>query len=223
MGTTSGKQARPRRKSLAFTLANGLAYVEAATARGLDVDDFGQRLSFFFNAHRNFLEEIAKFRAARRLWGALLRERYDSKNPRAQMLRFHTQTAGSTLTAQQPNVNVVRTTLQGLAAVLGGTQSLHCNALDEALGLPTEETAELALRTQQVLAYESGVPGTIDPFGGSYAMESMTDMIQEEAEAIIAEAGSSRRCLGRDSKRPGRNSRSKKRPTAFKKRRSRKT
>ena len=174
-------------QELAFTLANGLAYVEAATARGLDVDDFGQRLSFFFNAHRNFLEEIAKFRAARRLWGALLRERYDSKNPRAQMLRFHTQTAGSTLTAQQPNVNVVRTTLQGLAAVLGGTQSLHCNALDEALGLPTEETAELALRTQQVLAYESGVPGTIDPFGGSYAMESMTDMIQEEAEAIIAE------------------------------------
>ena len=174
-------------QELAFTLANGLAYVEAATARGLDVDEFGQRLSFFFNSHRNFLEEIAKFRAARRLWSTLLRARYDSKNPRAQMLRFHTQTAGSTLTAQQPNVNVVRTTLQGLAAVLGGTQSLHCNALDEALGLPTEETAELALRTQQVLAYESGVPGTIDPFGGSYAMESMTDTIQEEAEAIIAE------------------------------------
>jgi methylmalonyl-CoA mutase N-terminal domain/subunit len=174
-------------QELAFTLANGLAYVGAAVSAGLDVDEFGQRLSFFFNSHRNFLEEIAKFRAARRLWGQLLRERYRSKNPRAQMLRFHTQTAGSTLTAQQPNVNVVRTTLQALAAVLGGTQSLHCNALDEALGLPTEETAELALRTQQVLAYESGVAATVDPFGGSYAMESLTDAIEHEAKAILAE------------------------------------
>jgi len=174
-------------QELAFTLANGLAYVDAAVTAGLDVDEFGSRLSFFFNSHRNFLEEVAKFRAARRLWGKLLRERYQSKNPRAQMLRFHTQTAGSTLTAQQPEVNVVRTTLQALAAVFGGTQSLHCNALDEALGLPTEETAELALRTQQVIAYESGVPGTIDPFGGSYAMESMTDTIEQEAEIILAE------------------------------------
>ena len=174
-------------QELAFTLANGLAYVDAAVAAGLDVDEFGERLSFFFNSHRNFLEEIAKYRAARRLWGKLLRERYHSQNPRAQMLRFHTQTAGSTLTAQQPNVNVVRTTLQALAAILGGTQSLHCNALDEALGLPTEETAELALRTQQVIAYESGVPATIDPFGGSYAMESMTDAIEQEAETILAE------------------------------------
>ena len=174
-------------QELAFTLGNGLAYVEAATAAGLDVDDFGQRLSFFFNSHRNFLEEIAKFRAARRLWGRLLRERYGSKNPRAQMLRFHTQTAGSTLTAQQPDVNVVRTTLQALAAVLGGTQSLHCNALDEALGLPTEATAELALRTQQVIAYESGVAGTVDPLGGSYAVEAMTDAVEAEAERIIGE------------------------------------
>lgn len=174
-------------QELAFTLANGIAYVEAAIEAGLDIDDFGQRLSFFFNSHRNFLEEVAKFRAARRMWGQILRARFGSKNPRAQMLRFHTQTAGSTLTAQQPETNVVRTTLQGLAAVLGGTQSLHCNALDEALGLPSEETAELALRTQQVLAYESGVAATIDPFGGSYAMEALTDAIQEEAEAMVAE------------------------------------
>jgi methylmalonyl-CoA mutase N-terminal domain/subunit len=174
-------------QELAFTLANGLAYVQAAVSSGLDVDDFGERLSFFFNSHRNFLEEIAKFRAARRLWGSLLRERFGSKNPRAQMLRFHTQTAGSSLTAQQPETNVVRTTLQALAAVLGGTQSLHCNALDEALGLPSERTAELALRTQQIIAYESGVAATVDPFGGSYAMESLTDAVEKEAQAILAE------------------------------------
>jgi methylmalonyl-CoA mutase N-terminal domain/subunit len=174
-------------QELGFTLANGVAYVERARAAGLDIDDFGERLSFFFNSHRNFLEEIAKFRAARRLWGRILRERFGSKNPRAQMLRFHTQTAGSTLTAQQPETNVVRTTLQALAAVLGGTQSLHCNALDEALGLPSEKTAELALRTQQVIAYESGVAATVDPFGGSYAMESLTDSIEAEAERILAE------------------------------------
>jgi methylmalonyl-CoA mutase N-terminal domain/subunit len=174
-------------QELAFTFANAIEYVKAATAAGLEVDDFGERLSFFFNSHRNFLEEIAKFRAARRLWGKILRERFGSKNPRAQMLRFHTQTAGSTLTAQQPKVNVVRTTLQALAAVLGGTQSLHCNALDEALGLPTEETAELALRTQQVLAYESGVADTADPLGGSYAVESLTNAIQREAEKLIEE------------------------------------
>jgi methylmalonyl-CoA mutase N-terminal domain/subunit len=185
-------------QELAFTLANGLAYVEAAVAAGLDVDDFGQRLSFFFNAHRNFLEEIAKFRAARRLWGRLLRERFDSKNPRAQMLRFHTQTAGSTLTAQQPNVNVVRTTLQAVSAVLGGTQSLHCNALDEALGLPSEETAELALRTQQVLAFESGIPATIDPLGGSYAIEALTDQVESEAVVLLEEVdrrGGARRAI----------------------------
>ena len=172
-------------QEIAFTLANGIAYVEAATNAGLKIDDFGQRLSFFFNSHRNFLEEIAKFRAARRMWGQLLRDRYGSVNPRAQMLRFHTQTAGSTLTAQQPEINVVRTTIQALAAILGGTQSLHCNALDEALGLPTEETAELALRTQQIIAYETGVAGTVDPMGGSYAVESITDSIQQEAETIF--------------------------------------
>jgi len=174
-------------QELAFTLANGIEYVKAAVTAGLEVDDFGQRLSFFFNSHRNFLEEIAKFRAARRLWGQILRERFGSRNPRAQMLRFHSQTAGSTLTAQQPQVNVVRTTLQALAAVLGGTQSLHCNALDEALGLPTEETAELALRTQQVLAYESGAADTTDPLGGSYAIESLTNAVQKQAEALLAE------------------------------------
>jgi methylmalonyl-CoA mutase N-terminal domain/subunit len=174
-------------QELAFTLGNAVAYVEAAVAAGLDVDDFGERLSFFFNSHRNFLEEIAKFRAARRMWGQILRKRFGSKNSRAQMLRFHTQTAGSSLTAQQPETNVVRTTLQALAAVLGGTQSLHCNALDEALGLPSEQTAELALRTQQILAYESGVGATVDPFGGSYAIESLTDAVQAEAEAILKE------------------------------------
>jgi methylmalonyl-CoA mutase N-terminal domain/subunit len=174
-------------QEIAFTLSNGLEYVKAAVESGLDVDDFGKRLSFFFNSHRHFLEEIAKFRAARRLWGKLLRERFGSKNPRAQMLRFHTQTAGSSLTAQQPNVNVIRTAMQALAAVLGGTQSLHCNALDEALGLPSEETAELALRTQQVIAVESGVADTVDPLGGSYAIESLTDRIQEEAEKLIEE------------------------------------
>ncbi len=174
-------------QELAFTLGNGIAYVEAAVAAGLDVDDFGQRLSFFFNAHRNFLEEIAKFRAARRMWSGILKKRCGSKNPRAQMLRFHTQTAGSSLTAQSPQTNVVRTTLQALAAVLGGTQSLHCNALDEALGLPREETAELALRTQQIIAYESGVAATVDPLGGAYAVEALTDAVEKEAEALLAE------------------------------------
>jgi methylmalonyl-CoA mutase N-terminal domain/subunit len=174
-------------QEIAFTLANGIEYVKAAVDAGLDVDDFGKRLSFFFNSHRHFLEEIAKFRAARRLWGKILRERFGSKNPRAQMLRFHTQTAGSSLTAQQPNVNVVRTTLQALAAVLGGTQSLHTNSLDEALGLPSKDAAELALRTQQVIAFESGVADTVDPLGGSYAIESLTDAVQEEAEKLIGE------------------------------------
>jgi methylmalonyl-CoA mutase N-terminal domain/subunit len=174
-------------QEIAFKLANGIEYVKAAVDAGLDVDDFGKRLSFFFNSHRPFLEEIAKFRAARRLWGKILRERFGSTDPRAQMLRFHTQTAGSSLTAQQPNVNVVRTTLQALAAVLGGTQSLHTNSLDEALGLPSKDTAELALRTQQVIAFESGVADTVDPLGGSYAIESLTDAVQDEAEKLIEE------------------------------------
>ena len=168
-------------QEVGFTLANGLAYVEWTVARGLSVDEVATRVSFFFNAHRDFLEEVAKFRAARRLWAKLLRDRLGSESPRAQMLRFHTQTAGSTLTALEPQVNVVRTTLEALAAVLGGTQSLHTNALDEALGLPTEETAELALRTQQVIAFESGVAGTVDPLGGSWAIETLTDRIEAEA------------------------------------------
>ena len=174
-------------QEVGFTLANGLAYVERTTERGLGVDEIAPRVSFFFNAHRDFLEEIAKFRAARRLWGRLLRERLGSTSRRAQMLRFHAQTAGSTLTALSPQVNVVRTTLEALAAVLGGAQSLHTNALDEALGLPTEETAELALRTQQVIAFESGVAATTDPLGGSWAVEALTEAIEEEASSWIAE------------------------------------
>jgi len=172
-------------QEVAFTLANGLAYVQAAVDRGLDVDDFAPRLSFFFNAHSNFLEEVAKFRAARRLWAELMRERHAPKNERSLWLRFHTQTAGSTLTAQQPKNNVVRTTIQALAAVCGGTQSLHTNALDEALGLPTEENARLALRTQQVIAHESGVAEVADPLGGSWLIESWTDEIAGRARAYI--------------------------------------
>ena len=168
-------------QEVGFTLAHGLAYVGWTVERGLSVDEVATRVSFFFNAHRDFLEEVAKFRAARRLWAKLLRERFGSESPRARMLRFHTQTAGSTLTALEPQVNVVRTTLEAFAAVLGGTQSLHTNALDEALGLPTEETAELALRTQQVIAFESGVAATVDPLGGSWAIEALTDRIEAEA------------------------------------------
>ena len=168
-------------QEVGFTLANGLAYVQWTVKRGLSVDEVATRVSFFFNAHRDFLEEVAKFRAARRLWARLLQERLGSESPRARMLRFHAQTAGSTLTALEPQVNVVRTTLEALAAVLGGTQSLHTNALDEALGLPTEETAELALRTQQVIAFESGVAATADPLGGSWAIEALTDRIEAEA------------------------------------------
>lgn len=168
-------------QEVGFTLANGLAYVEWTVERGLSVDEVATRVSFFFNAHRDFLEEVAKYRAARRLWAMLLRDRFGSESPRAQMLRFHTQTAGSTLTALEPQVNVIRTTLEALAAVLGGTQSLHTNALDEALGLPTEETARLALRTQQVIAFESGVAATVDPLGGSWAIEALTDQIETEA------------------------------------------
>jgi methylmalonyl-CoA mutase N-terminal domain/subunit len=172
-------------QEVAFTLANGCAYVEAARAAGLDVNGLGERLSFFFNSHNDFLEEIAKFRAARRLWARLMRERFGATRLRAQQLRFHTQTAGSTLTAQQPDNNIVRVAIQALAAVLGGTQSLHCNGRDEALALPTEESARTALRTQQILAHESGVANTVDPVAGSWAIEAMTDAIERDARAIL--------------------------------------
>jgi methylmalonyl-CoA mutase N-terminal domain/subunit len=172
-------------EEVAFTFANAIAYVQAAIDAGLDVNRFGQRLSFFFNAHNNFLEEIAKFRAARRLWAHLMRERFGATNPRAEQLRFHTQTAGSTLTARQPDNNIVRVALQAMAAVLGGTQSLHCNGRDEALALPTEESARIALRTQQIIAAESGVVNTVDPVGGSYAIESLTNEIEQGARALL--------------------------------------
>jgi len=172
-------------QEVAFTLANGLAYVQAALDRGLSVDEFAPRLSFFFNAHNNFLEEVAKFRAARRLWAELVRERFGAKDPRSLWLRFHTQTAGSTLTAQQPQNNVVRVAIQALAAVCGGTQSLHTNSLDEALGLPTEEAARLALRTQQVIANESGVADVADPLGGSYVVEAWTEEIVQRSRDYI--------------------------------------
>jgi methylmalonyl-CoA mutase N-terminal domain/subunit len=172
-------------QEVAFTLANGLAYVRAALDRGLGIDDFAPRLSFFFNAHNNFLEEVAKFRAARRLWAELVRERFAPQDPRSLWLRFHTQTAGSTLTAQQPQNNVVRVAIQALAAVCGGTQSLHTNSLDEALGLPTEEAARLALRTQQVIAHESGVAEVADPLGGSYVIEAWTEEIVQRSRDYI--------------------------------------
>ena len=172
-------------QEVAFTFAHAIAYVQAAIDAGLDVDLFGQRLSFFFNAHNDFLEEIAKFRAARRLWARIMRERFHATNPRAQQLRFHTQTAGSTLTAQQPDNNIVRVALQALAAVLGGTQSLHCNGRDEALALPTEDSARIALRTQQVIAAESGVVNTVDPVAGSYAIETLTNQIEEGAQEVL--------------------------------------
>ena len=172
-------------QELAFTIANGIAYVQAAIEVGLSVDDFASRLSFFFNAHNDFLEEIAKFRAARRLWARIMRERFGAKDPKSWALRFHTQTAGSTLTAQQPENNVVRVTMQALAAVLGGTQSLHTNSMDEALWLPTEKSVRLALRTQQIIAHESGVANSVDPLGGSYLVEALTDEIQDRAEDYI--------------------------------------
>jgi methylmalonyl-CoA mutase N-terminal domain/subunit len=173
-------------QEIAFTFANAIAYVQAAIESGLDVNRFGQRLSFFFAAHNDFLEEVAKFRAARRLWARLMLERFGATNPRAQQLRFHTQTAGSTLTAQQPDNNIVRVALQALAAVLGGTQSLHCNSRDEALALPTEESARIALRTQQIVAAEAGVANTVDPVAGAYAIERMTDNLEREAREILA-------------------------------------
>ena len=172
-------------QEIGFTLANAIAYVEAALEQGMAFDSFGPRLSFFFACHSNFLEEIGKFRAARRLWASIARERFGSQNERAQMLRFHTQTGGVTLTAQQPDNNVIRTTLQALAAVLGGTQSLHTNSLDEALGLPSEHAVEIALRTQQVIGYESGVADVIDPLGGSYYIEQATDQLEAEARNYI--------------------------------------
>ena len=172
-------------QEVAFTLANAIAYVQAALDAGLEIDDFAPRLSFFFNAHNNLLEEVAKFRAARRLWARIMRERFEAQNPKSWMLRFHTQTAGSMLTAQQPENNVVRVTLQALAAVLGGTQSLHTNSRDEALSLPTEESVQIALRTQQIIAHESGVADSIDPLAGSYLVESWTDEIERRATTYI--------------------------------------
>jgi len=172
-------------QEIAFTLANGIAYVQAAIDAGMSVDSFASRLAFFFNAHNTFLEEVAKFRAARRLWARIMRDRFRAKDPRSWMLRFHTQTAGSSLTAQQPDNNVVRVTVQALAAVLGGTQSLHTNSRDEALSLPTEDSVRIALRTQQILAHESGVGDTVDPLGGSYCVEAMTSALERQAEEYI--------------------------------------
>ncbi|HLM00642.1 MAG TPA: methylmalonyl-CoA mutase family protein [Pyrinomonadaceae bacterium] len=172
-------------QEIAFTLADGIAYVDAAISVGLEVDKFAPRLSFFFNAHNNLLEEVAKFRAARRLWAKLMRDRFKAQNPKSLMLRFHTQTAGSTLTAQQPEVNVARTTIQALAAILGGTQSLHTNSMDEALSLPTENAARIALRTQQVIAHESGVADTVDALAGSYAIEELTGQLEQKAIEYI--------------------------------------
>ncbi len=172
-------------QEVAFTLANGIAYVEAARAAGLDVNRFGPRLSFFFNAHNNLMEEVAKFRAARSLWAHIMRDRFGATEPRAMALRFHAQTGGSTLTAQQPRNNVVRVAVQVLAAALGGAQSIHSNGFDEALALPTEESAKLALRTQQVIAAESGIRDTVDPLGGSYYLETLTAQIEERARALI--------------------------------------
>jgi methylmalonyl-CoA mutase N-terminal domain/subunit len=172
-------------QEIAFTLSNGMAYVKAAIEAGLNLDEFGKRLSFFLNAHNNFFEEIAKFRAARRLWAKIIREKFGAKDPDSAKLRFHTQTAGCTLTAQQPDNNVVRVTLQALASVLGGTQSLHTNSRDEALSLPSQKSAEIALRTQQIIAHESGVPDTVDPLGGSYYVEYLTNEIEKKAKKYI--------------------------------------
>lgn len=177
-------------QEVAFTLADGIAYVEAAIKAGLEVDNFAPQLSFFFNVHNNFMEEVAKFRAARRLWAHVMKERFGARDPRSWMLRFHAQTAGSTLTAQQPQVNTIRVTLQALAAVMGGAQSLHTNSLDEALALPTPASAKLALRTQQVIGYESGIPDFIDPMGGSFALEALTDSIEAAARVYLAKIDS---------------------------------
>ena len=177
-------------QELAFTIANGIAYVEAAIEKGLNIDDFAPRMTFFFNGHNDFLYEIAKFRAARKIWAKIISERFDSKNERSMTMKFHTQTGGSTLTAQQPHNNVVRTAIQALSAVLGGTQSLHTNALDEALGLPSEKAAKVALRTQQIIAEESGIPNTVDPLAGSYTIEAMTNELCDGTMALIEEIDS---------------------------------
>ncbi|HWP44992.1 MAG TPA: methylmalonyl-CoA mutase family protein [Blastocatellia bacterium] len=185
-------------QEVAFTLADAICYVQAAIESGLRVDDFAPRIAFFFNSHNQFLEEVAKFRAARRLWARIMRDRFGARDPRSQMLRFHAQTAGSSLTAQQPEVNIVRTTIQALAAVLGGAQSIHTNSMDEALGLPTEHAARIALRTQQVIGYESGVADTADPLGGSYAVEALTNEIERLAMEYITridEAGGMLRAI----------------------------
>jgi methylmalonyl-CoA mutase N-terminal domain/subunit len=174
-------------QELAFTLADGFTYVERGIARGLKVDDFAPRLSFFWDIHNDFFEEIAKLRAARRIWARHLKERYGAKDPKSWTMRFHSQTAGVTLTAQQPMNNIVRVAYQAMAAVLGGTQSLHTNSMDETLALPTEHAVQVALRTQQVLAFESGVPNVIDPLGGSYYVEQLTDKLEQEAEAMFSE------------------------------------
>jgi methylmalonyl-CoA mutase N-terminal domain/subunit len=174
-------------QEIGFTLSNGIAYVEAALKAGLDVDNFAGRLAFFFNVHNDFFEEIAKFRAARRLWARIMKERFGARDPRSMMVRTHAQTAGSSLTAQQPDNNVVRVTLQALAGVLGGTQSLHTNSKDEALALPTEDSVRVALRTQQIIAHESGVADTIDPLAGSYFVEALTDELERKAVEYIAE------------------------------------
>ena len=174
-------------QEVAFTLSNAIAYVEAALDRGLEIDSFAPRLAFFFNCHNNVFQEIAKFRAVRRMWAEIVRDRFGSENPRSQMIRFHTQTGGVTLQAQQPEVNIIRVALQGFAAVSGGTQSLHTNGFDEALALPTERSARIALRTQQVIAYESGATDTVDPFAGSYFVESLTDEIELRAKELMAQ------------------------------------
>jgi len=176
-------------QELAFTLADGFTYVERGLARGLKVDDFAPRLSFFWDVHNDFFEEVAKMRAARRIWARHMQERYGAKDPRSWMMRFHSQTAGVTLTAQQPMNNIVRVAYQALAAVLGGTQSLHTNSMDETLALPTEHSVQVALRTQQVLAYETGIPNVLDPLGGSYYVEALTDKMEQQAEALFEEIG----------------------------------
>ncbi len=185
-------------QEVGFTLANAIAYVQAAIDAGLDVDEFGPRLAFFFNGHNNVFQEVAKFRAARRMWARIMRERFDSKSEKAQTMRFHTQTGGVTLAAQQPENNIVRVALQGFAAVCGGTQSLHTNGFDEALALPTERAARIALRTQQILAHESGATDTVDPFAGSYFVEALTDQIEVGAQGLIDkvdELGGSVECI----------------------------
>ena len=201
-------------QELAFTLADGFAYVDAALERGLEVDEFAPRLSFFFNAHIDFFEEIAKYRAARRIWARELRDRYGAKDPRSWLMRFHTQTAGVSLTAQQPHVNIVRTALEAMAAVLGGTQSLHTNSFDEALALPTEEAVRLALRTQQVIAHETGVANTIDPLGGSWFVEDLTNRLEAAGLRVLRDGSRSSAAWSPRSRRTSSSARSPRRRSA---------